>query len=116
MLWVAGFDIIYACQDCEFDVKMRLRSVPTRFGVAKSLRFAAICHFGTVALLFSLPTVYHEFGWIYLTGVSAIAILLIYEHSIVRPDDLSRVNHAFFHVNAVVSVGLLVVGVLDLCW
>jgi 4-hydroxybenzoate polyprenyltransferase len=116
MLWVAGFDIIYACQDYEFDVKMRLHSVPARFGVAKSLQFAAICHFGTVVLLFCLPAVYHEFGWIYLAGVSAIAILLIYEHSIVRPDDLSRVNHAFFHVNAVVSVGLLVVGVLDLCW
>jgi 4-hydroxybenzoate polyprenyltransferase len=114
MLWVAGFDIIYACQDYEFDVKMRLRSLPARFGVARALRLAAACHFGTVVLLFLVPTVYDRFGWIYLGGVTAIALLLAYEHCLVRPDDLSRVNQAFFHVNAVVSVGLLAVGVVDL--
>ena len=114
MLWVAGFDMIYACQDFDFDVKMRLRSVPARFGVAGALRLAAVCHLGTVVLLFSLPSEYHGFGWIYLAGVAAIAVLLAYEHWIVRPDDLSRVNQAFFHVNAVVSLGLLAVGVVDL--
>jgi 4-hydroxybenzoate polyprenyltransferase len=114
MLWVAGFDMIYACQDFDFDVKMRLRSVPAQFGVAGALRLAALCHLGTVMLLFSLPSVYDGFGWIYLAGVAAIAVLLAYEHSLVRPDDLSRVNQAFFHVNAVVSLGLLAVGVLDL--
>ena len=114
MLWVAGFDIIYACQDVDFDLKMRLRSVPARLGVAGALRLAAACHFGAVVLLFSLPSVYHGFGWIYLTGVAAIAVLLVYEHWLVRPDDLSRVNQAFFHVNAVVSLGLLAVGVIDL--
>jgi 4-hydroxybenzoate polyprenyltransferase len=112
---VAGFDMIYACQDFDFDVKMRLRSVPARFGVAGALRLAALCHIGTVVLLFSLPSVYHNgFGWIYLAGVAAIAVLLAYEHCLVRPDDLSRVNQAFFHVNAVVSLGLLAVGVIDL--
>jgi 4-hydroxybenzoate polyprenyltransferase len=114
MLWVAGFDMIYACQDFEFDLKMRLRSVPARFGVAGALRLAAACHFGTVVLLFLVPTVYDGFGWIYLAGVAAIAVLLAYEHWLVRPDDLSRVNQAFFHVNAVVSLGLLAVGVADL--
>jgi 4-hydroxybenzoate polyprenyltransferase len=114
MLWVAGFDVIYACQDFDFDVKMRLRSLPARFGVAASLRLAAACHFGTVVLLFSLPAVYDGFGWIYLAGVAAIAAMLTYEHWLVRPDDLSRVNQAFFHVNAVVSLGLLVIGVVDL--
>ena len=114
MLWVAGFDIIYACQDYEFDVKMRLRSVPSRFGVGGALRLAAACHFGTVVLLFLVPAVYDGFGPIYLTGVTAIALLLAYEHWLVRPDDLSRVNQAFFHVNAVVSLGLLAVGVVDL--
>ena len=114
MLWVAGFDMIYACQDFDFDVKMRLRSVPARFGVAGALRLAAACHFGAVVLLFLLPTVYDGFGWIYLAGVAAIAVLLAYEHWLVRPDDLSRVNQAFFHVNAVVSLGLLAVGVVDL--
>jgi 4-hydroxybenzoate polyprenyltransferase len=114
MLWVAGFDMIYACQDFEFDVKMRLRSVPARFGVAGALRLAAACHFGTVVLLFLVPTVYDGFGWIYLAGVAAIGLLLAYEHLLVRPDDLGRVNQAFFHVNAVVSLGLLAVGVVDL--
>jgi 4-hydroxybenzoate polyprenyltransferase len=114
MLWVAGFDVIYACQDFDFDVKMRLRSVPARFGVAGALRLAAACHFAAVVLLFLVPAVYDGFGWIYVCGVAAIALLLIYEHWLVRPDDLSRVNQAFFHVNAVVSLGLLVVGVADL--
>ena len=114
MLWVAGFDMIYACQDYDFDVKMRLRSLPARFGVAGALRLAAACHFGTVVLLFLVPAVYDGFGSIYLAGVAAIGLLLAYEHWLVRPDDLSRVNQAFFHVNAVVSLGLLAIGVVDL--
>jgi 4-hydroxybenzoate polyprenyltransferase len=114
MLWVAGFDIIYACQDVEFDAKMRLRSVPARFGVAKALRIAAACHLGMVVLLAVLPLVFPPFRVIYGVGVGVIAALLTYEHAIVRPDDLSRVNEAFFHVNAVVSIGLLVIGVADL--
>ena len=114
LLWVAGFDMIYACQDVEFDVAMRLRSVPARCGVATALRLAALCHFGMVVLLLLLPLVYDGFDGIYLAGVAAIGLLLAYEHWLVRPDDLSRVNRAFFHVNAVVSIGLLVVGVIDL--
>lgn len=114
MLWVAGFDIIYACQDVEFDRRMRLRSVPARLGLVRALRLAAVCHLGTVGLLLALPLVYDGFGRVYLGGVVAIGLLLAYEHWLVRPDDLSRVNRAFFHVNAVVSVGLLIVGVLDL--
>ena len=116
MLWVAGFDMIYACQDFEFDVRMRLRSVPARFGIAGALRLAALCHAGMVVLLLLLPLVYDGFGSIYLSGVAAIGLLLAYEHWLVRPDDLSRVNRAFFHVNAVVSLGLLAVGVADLLW
>ena len=100
--------------DFDFDVKMRLRSVPARFGVAGALRLAAACHFAAVVLLFLVPLVYDGFGLIYLAGVATIGILLIYEHWLVRPDDLSRVNRAFFHVNAVISLGLLVVGVADL--
>jgi len=114
MLWVAGFDMIYACQDFEFDVAMRLRSVPARFGVAGALRLAALCHLGMVVLLGVLPAVYDGFGRIYLLGIGAIAVLLVYEHALVRPDDLSRVNRAFFHVNAVVSIGLFVIGAVDL--
>jgi 4-hydroxybenzoate polyprenyltransferase len=114
MLWVAGFDMIYACQDAAFDVKMRLFSAPGRFGVGAALRLAGLCHLGTVLLLLTLPLFEEAFGSIYLGGVAAIAALLIYEHALVRPDDLTRVNRAFFHVNAVVSVGLFLIGTVDL--
>jgi len=113
-LWVAGFDVIYACQDVEFDIGMRLYSVPARFGVPGALRIAAVCHFGMVVLLGAVPLVYDAFGPVYVAGVASIAVLLVYEHALVRPDDLTRVNRAFFHVNAVVSIGLLVIGTLDL--
>jgi 4-hydroxybenzoate polyprenyltransferase len=113
-LWVAGFDIIYSCQDYAFDVSMQLYSVPARLGVAGALRLAAVCHAAMLVLLAILPWFYPLFGTIYLAGVAAIALLLVYEHWLVRPDDLSRVNRAFFHVNAVVSVGLLVLGLVEL--
>jgi 4-hydroxybenzoate polyprenyltransferase len=116
MLWVSGFDIIYACQDAEFDRSHNLHSVPARLGVAGALRLAAACHAGTVVLLLLLPSVYPFFGWMHYTAVAAIAVLLVYEHSIVRPNDLARVNTAFFNVNAVISMGLLVVGAIDLWW
>jgi len=113
LLWVAGFDIIYACQDVEADRQAGLHSVPSRIGVPAALRLAAVCHLGTVILL-ALLAVVGSFGWIYAAGVSLIGLLLIWEHSLVRPDDLSRVNVAFFNVNAAVSIGILVVGSLDL--
>jgi 4-hydroxybenzoate polyprenyltransferase len=113
MFWVAGFDMIYACQDVAFDQRMGLHSIPARRGVAGALRLAALCHLGMLAALATLPLVYPAFGAIYWAGFAAIALLLIYEHRLVRPDDLDRVNQAFFHVNAVVSVGLFVVGAVD---
>ena len=114
LLWVAGFDIIYACQDVEVDSRLGLRSVPSRWGVARSLRIATVCHLGMLVLLFFLPQVYPAFGGIYYAGVAAVAVLLTYEHWLVRPDDLTRVNMAFFNVNAVVSLGLFAVGTVDL--
>jgi 4-hydroxybenzoate polyprenyltransferase len=114
LLWVAGFDIIYACQDVEVDAQLGLRSVPATVGVPAALRLAALCHLGMVLLLFLLPRVFPQLGAIYLAGIVAVAVLLVYEHWIVRPDDLSRVNTAFFHVNVVVSLGLLAIGALDL--
>jgi 4-hydroxybenzoate polyprenyltransferase len=114
MLWVAGFDMIYACQDVEFDRTERLHSIPVRFGVAGALRMAAACHLAMLGLLLALRWAFPLFGNIYLAGVGGIAVLLVYEHWLVRPNDLSRVNRAFFHVNAVVSLGLLAVGTLDL--
>jgi 4-hydroxybenzoate polyprenyltransferase len=113
-LWVAGFDMIYACQDYAFDVSMRLYSIPARVGIPGALRLAAACHFAMFVLLAILPWTFPLFGAIYLTGVAAIGLLLLYEHWLVRPDDLSQVNRAFFHVNAVVSLGLLAVGIVEL--
>jgi len=112
--WVAGFDMIYACQDHAFDIHVRLHSIPASFGIAGALRLAALCHLGMVVLLVLLPLSYPWFGWIYFAGVGMIALLLACEHWLVRPDDLGRVNQAFFHVNAVVSIGLLLVGAIDL--
>ena len=114
LLWVAGFDIIYSTQDVDVDRKLRLRSVPARFGVAGALRIAALCHLGTIGLLFLVPSVFPAFGMIWYGGVALVAVLLIYEHALVWPDVLSRVNAAFFNCNAVVSLGLLVVGIADL--
>jgi len=114
LLWGAGFDIIYACQDAEFDREHKLASVPARWDIAGALRIAALCHAGMVGLLALLPLVYNQFGWLYGTGVAAVAALLVYEHSLVRPNDLTRVNRAFFQVNAIVSLGLLLVGSADL--
>ncbi len=116
LFWVAGFDMIYACQDAAFDADAKLRSVPARFGVAASLRIAAACHLVMVLVLAVLPVLSPQlgFGPIYYTGVAAVAVLLLYEHWLVRPDDLTRVNIAFFHVNWIVSMGLFVVGTVDL--
>jgi 4-hydroxybenzoate polyprenyltransferase len=112
--WVAGFDIIYACQDYDVDVAGGHHSVPARFGIVRALRLAALCHLATIAFLASLPFVYPSFGWMFGLAVGAVGVLLIYEHLLVRPDDLSRVNAAFFNVNAIISIGLFLVGSLDL--
>jgi 4-hydroxybenzoate polyprenyltransferase len=115
LFWVAGFDILYACQDVEFDHKARLRSVPAALGVPWSLRVALICHVVMLALLVGLYFVASPpLGYVFLAGVGVVAILLVYEHSLVRPDDLSRVNQAFFQVNAVVSIGLFLVVLVQL--
>jgi len=116
LTWVAGFDMIYACQDAEFDRRAKLQSVPALIGVRGALRLAAFCHLLTLVLLAALPLVCPQvsLGWIYGAGVAAVAILLVYEHLVVRPDDLTRVNVAFFNVNAIISVGLLIVGAIDL--
>lgn len=114
LTWVTGFDIIYACQDFEFDKSRGLHSIPAKVGIARSLRLAAICHLAVVCLLAILPMAYPHFGFLFWSAVFAVAVLLIYEHSLVRPDDLDRVNVAFFSVNAVISLGLFAVGTLDL--
>ncbi len=115
LFWVAGFDILYACQDVDFDRQARLHSVPAAIGVRASLRAALACHVVMLGLLAALYWAARpDLGWIYLAGVAATAALLAYEHWIVRPDDLSRVNRAFFQVNGVISVGLFVVVLVQL--
>jgi 4-hydroxybenzoate polyprenyltransferase len=113
LFWVTGFDIIYACQDVDFDRRARLSSIPAWIGVKASLRLAAICHLIMVLLLLGLFWA-ADLGVIYLIGVGLVAVLLAYEHWLVRPEDLSRVNQAFFHVNGVISVGLFLVVLLEL--
>ncbi len=114
LLWVSGFDIIYACQDAQFDRSAGLSSLPALLSVPVALRVAALCHAATVGMLLLLPVVYPPLGLVYWLGVAAVAALLVYEHWLVKPDDLTRVNLAFFHVNSVISLGMLVVGVIDL--
>jgi 4-hydroxybenzoate polyprenyltransferase len=113
LLWVAGFDIIYACQDVAFDRATGLHSLPARLGVRRALHLAAACHAAMLVPLVALGVSY-PLGRVYFLGVAATAALLVYEHALVRPDDLSRVNVAFFQVNIAISIGLLAVGVADL--
>lgn len=114
LFWVSGFDILYACQDAEFDKQAGLNSVPAKVGVRNALRIAAGCHAVMFALLCLLPLVNEHLRWVYGVGLVAIGGLLVYEHRLVRPDDLNRVNAAFFQVNAVISFGLLAVVLVQL--
>jgi len=112
--------MIYACQDFLYDSEKKLNSIPVRLGIGGALRLAAICHGIMVLLLIAIPLMHHwigpelGLGWLYWVAVIATAALLIYEHRLVRPDDLTRVNMAFFNVNAIVSMGLFAAGTLDL--
>ncbi|HVX67836.1 MAG TPA: UbiA-like polyprenyltransferase [Bryobacteraceae bacterium] len=103
MLWTAGFDIIYSCQDYEFDVAEGLFSCPQRFGIAGALWIARGFHILMLASLAALLYVF-RLGAVSAAGVGAVALLLAYEHSLVKANDLSRVNAAFFTVNGYVSV------------
>jgi 4-hydroxybenzoate polyprenyltransferase len=114
-LWVAGFDIIYACQDAEFDRREGLHSVPARLGVAGALRLAAAAHGCMLVVLACLPWAFPQLrlGAIYGLSLAAVAVLVVVQHRLVRPDDLGRVNVAFFHVNAVISFGLSLATAVD---
>ena len=102
MFWTAGFDVIYACQDFEFDTEEGLFSIPKRFGIARALMLARLLHLAMIACLVALVLVFH-LGALSVAGIFAVVILLVYEHGLVKPDDLSRVNAAFFTVNGYVS-------------
>ena len=102
-VWIAGFDLIYACQDVEFDRGHRLHSVPARFGIRAALATARVCHVLTIAA-FALLGWMMGLGWLYWLGVAVVAGLLVYEHSLVSPGDLSRLDVAFFNVNGYIAV------------
>jgi 4-hydroxybenzoate polyprenyltransferase len=103
LMWTSGFDIMYACQDHDFDRKAGLRSIPARFGVARSLWMARLFHIQAWVVLLILYLV-SGLGIVALVGVGLVALLLVYQHTIVRPNDLSRMNAAFFTTNAFVSI------------
>jgi 4-hydroxybenzoate polyprenyltransferase len=116
--WVTGFDIIYACQDADFDSAAGLHSVPAGLGVAGALKLAAMTHVLMLVFLAVLPFAAPELGLglLYGIGLLVVTVLLGYEHWLVSPDDLQRVNVAFFNVNAAVSLILLIAGGLDCYW
>ncbi len=103
LMWTAGFDVMYACQDFEFDKRTGLRSIPARYGIKNSLWIARLFHFQAFVVLLLLYAV-TDLGWLALGGVFAVGALLVYQHTLVKSNDLSRMNAAFFTTNAFVSV------------
>lgn len=110
--WVAGFDIIYACQDVDFDREQHLHSLPARFGVAEALLIARALHVVTVASFILLGATLN-LGSIYFAGAALVGVMLVYEHRLVSADDLSKVNAAFFTVNGLVSIAAFLSILID---
>jgi 4-hydroxybenzoate polyprenyltransferase len=106
LMWTAGFDVLYACQDFDFDRRAGLRSIPARFGIRHSLLIAKLFHFQAFIVLLVLYLMI-GMSWFALIGILAVGGLLIYQHTLLKPHDLSRMNAAFFTTNAFVSVILL---------
>ncbi|MGW5865755.1 menaquinone biosynthesis prenyltransferase MqnP [Streptomyces sp. NPDC055239] len=112
-IWIGGFDLIYACQDVETDREVGVKSVPARFGIPAAIRGARGCHLVTTALFvwYAADTGAGPFLWI---GIAIVAGAFLYEHSLVKPHDLSRLNRAFFQVNGFIGIALFVCALLDL--
>ena len=106
-LWIGGFDIIYACQDVDFDRKAGLYAIPSQFGIPTALKLAALSHLLMMIDLTVLGS-WLRLGWPYWTSLVVISFLLIYEHQLVSPDDLSKINIAFFNINSYISAVLLI--------
>jgi 4-hydroxybenzoate polyprenyltransferase len=112
-LWIGGFDLIYACQDVEIDREIGVHSTPARYGVRFALIASSVAHVVTFAL-FVWFGVLVGFGWLWWVGLALTAAAFIYEHAIVKTDDLSRVNRAFFTANGFVGIALFAFALLDL--
>ena len=113
--WVAGFDLIYACQDREFDRRTGLHSIPARFGIAFALNLSSALHVATVAAL-AMVAFTAQLSLVYWIAIALTAMLLVWEHRLVSPLDLSRVDMAFFTINGWIGVGLFVGLVIDRAW
>lgn len=119
LLWVAGFDIIYALQDEKFDKSLNLRSVPVVLGGKKSLRLSSVLHFFCAVLIVAASIIGAEiyaFGWVSYAAAAFFIGMLIYQHTLVSPEDLSRVNRAFFTTNGIASVVFGTLLIFDLYW
>lgn len=112
-VWIGGFDLIYACQDVETDREVGVKSVPARFGIPAAIWGARGCHLTTTALFvwYAASTEAGAFLWL---GIAVVAGAFVYEHSLVKPHDLSRLNRAFFQVNGFIGIALFVCALLDL--
>jgi 4-hydroxybenzoate polyprenyltransferase len=106
MFWVAGFDVIYSLQDTDFDRQAKLFSLPSRVGARTALKISSVFHGATVVLLLATGTLAGS-GWLVYAGIAIVSGILVWEHCIVKPHDLSRVNVAFFNLNGYVSILLL---------
>ena len=113
LTWISGFDIIYALQDIDYDRRVQLHSIPVKFGVTGSIYIARLLHIVTIILWFTVP-IFSELNLVYYTGALISSCLLIYEHRLVSPKDLSKLNVAFFNMNSIISVTMLVAVLGDL--
>jgi 4-hydroxybenzoate polyprenyltransferase len=113
LCWTAGFDIIYACQDYETDVRQGLFSVPSKLGIRKALIVARLTHAVAATALVALGFSSSDFGWIYFSGVGLAIALLVIEHTIVSEKNLSKIGLAFFTLNGVLSITLCTLGIID---
>ncbi|HEX3358679.1 MAG TPA: UbiA-like polyprenyltransferase [Tepidisphaeraceae bacterium] len=111
--WTAGFDIIYACQDYQSDLEVGVVSVPAKVGIAKALWISRVTHLFSLSMLVLLGLRTPELGMLYFVGVGCAAVLMVIEHSLVKPSDLSKVGLAFFTVNGIISVLLGTLGIID---
>ena len=115
MAWTAGFDVIYSCQDVEHDRSLGLHSIPANWGISRALVFARVFH-ALVPLLLTMAALLLDLGAVFHFGTFVVALLLIHEHRLVKPDDLSQVDRAFFNVNILISAVVLVTSLADLAF
>lgn len=113
LVWVAGFDIMYAIQDIDFDTDEGLFSIPRFLGITNSLYLARVMH-AVAFIIFFFIAFYFNLGWIYLTGVLITGGLMVYEHRLVKPDNLSQLNMAFFNLNAYISISIFIFTFVDI--